>query len=74
MARVLRRIGRTVGQIVIVTANGRGQQDRIVGRAVFPNFGQGGFTPTDLGLGAETTAAVLQPQASSTVGGPHYEA
>ena len=33
------------------------------GPAVFPNFGQGGFTPTDLGEGAETTAAVLARQA-----------
>ncbi|HEX7265967.1 MAG TPA: FtsX-like permease family protein, partial [Streptosporangiaceae bacterium] len=32
----------------------------IVGRAVFPNFGQGGFTPTDLGQGALTTATVLK--------------
>ena len=30
-----------------------------MGRAVFPNFGQGSFTPTDLGEGAETTAAGL---------------
>jgi hypothetical protein len=70
---VLRRIGRTVGQLVTVTASGHRQQDRIVGQAVFPNFGQGSFTPTDLGLGAETTAAVLQPQAFSPGGGPHYD-
>ena len=35
-----------------------------MGQAVFPNFGQGSFTPTDLGEGAETTAAVLGPQAA----------
>ena len=69
---VLRRIGRTVGQLVTVTVNGHRQQDRIVGRAVFPNFGQGSFTPTDLGLGAETTAAFLK-QAFSPGGGPHYD-
>ena len=46
-----------------VTVYGRRIQDRIVGQAVFPNFGQGSFTPTDLGEGAETTAAVLGPQA-----------
>jgi hypothetical protein len=34
-----------------------------VGRAVFPDFGQGSFTPTDLGQGAVTTAAVLRAQA-----------
>jgi hypothetical protein len=33
-----------------------------VGRAVFPNFGQGSFTPTDLGQGAQTTAAVLKTE------------
>ena len=35
----------------------------ITGSAVFPYFGQGSFTPTDVGKGAEITAAVLAPQA-----------
>jgi FtsX-like permease family len=62
----LRRIGRHVGQAVTVTVvGGRRLRDRIVGRAVFPNFGQGGFTPTDLGQGAQTTAAALQPLAAA---------
>jgi hypothetical protein len=69
---VLHRISRTVGQLVTVTVNGHRELDRIVGRAVFPNFGQGSFTPTNLGVGAETTAAVLQGQASFTGRGPHY--
>lgn len=60
---VLRRIGRHVGQSVTVTVNGHQMVDRIVGQAVFPNFGQGSFTPTDLGEGAETTAAVFNSQA-----------
>ena len=34
----------------------------IVGRAIFPYFGQGSFTPTDLGEGALVTAATLTPQ------------
>jgi len=59
----LRQIGRHVGQTVTVTVSGRTLRARIVGRAVFPNFGQGSFTPTDLGQGAETTAAVLKAQA-----------
>ena len=59
----LRQIGRHVGQTVTVTVSGRTLRERIVGRAVFPNFGQGSFTPTDLGQGAETTAAVLKAQA-----------
>jgi hypothetical protein len=56
----LRQIGRRVGQTVTVTIDRRQLRARIVGRAVFPNFGRGGFTPTDLGQGAQTTAAVLQ--------------
>jgi hypothetical protein len=57
----LRQIGRHVGQTVTVTVDRRQLRARIVGRAVFPNFGQGSFTPTDLGQGALTTAAVLKP-------------
>jgi hypothetical protein len=60
----LHDLGLHVGQEVPVTVNERRIQDRIVGQAVFPNFGQGSFTPTDLGEGAETTAAVLGPQAT----------
>ena len=63
-ASTLRQIGRHVGQTVTVTVSGRPLRQRIVGRAVFPNFGQGGFTPTDLGQGAQTTAAVLKPDAA----------
>jgi ABC-type lipoprotein release transport system permease subunit len=58
---VLRRIGRRVGQSVTVTISRRHESVRIVGRAVFPDFGQGGFTPTDLGNGAETAAPLLVP-------------
>ena len=61
-ASTLRRFGLRAGEPVTVTASGRQIRDRVVGEAVFPNFGQGAFTPTDLGEGAETTAAVLQPQ------------
>jgi FtsX-like permease family len=59
----LRDLGLRMGQRVTVTVSGHSMPDRIVGSAVFPDFGQGSFTPTDLGQGAETTAAVLQPQA-----------
>jgi putative ABC transport system permease protein len=58
---VLRRTGRRVGQSVTVTIGRRHESVRIVGRAVFPDFGQGGFTPTDLGNGAETAASLLAP-------------
>ena len=64
---VLRRIGRHLGQSVPVTINGRRQLARIVGRAIFPNFGQGSFTPTDLGQGAEMVASLFAP-----AGQPRY--
>ena len=48
----LRRLGLKVGDPVTVTVGGHRLRDRIVGRAVFPNFGQGSFTPTDSGAGA----------------------
>ena len=60
----LRQIGRHVGQTVTMTVSGHRLRERIVARAVFPDFGQGGFTPTDLGQGALTTAAVLKPEAA----------
>jgi hypothetical protein len=61
----LRQIGRHVGQSVTVTVSGRQRREQIVGRAVFPNIGGGSFTPTDLGQGAETTTALLDPQAAA---------
>jgi putative ABC transport system permease protein len=57
----LRQLGRQVGEWVTFTVNGDPLRARVVGRAVFPNFGQGSFTSTDLGQGAQTTAAVLEP-------------
>jgi hypothetical protein len=61
----LRQIGRHVGQLVTITVNGHPLHERIVGRAVFPDIGGGSFTPTDLGQGAETTAALLNSQTGS---------
>jgi ABC-type lipoprotein release transport system permease subunit len=55
----LRRIGRHVGQMVTMTVSGRRLRERIVGRAVFPDFGQGAFTPTDLGEGAQMSIQQL---------------
>ncbi len=66
---VLRRAGTDLGQPVPVSASGgRAMPAVIVGRAVFPNFGQGSFTPTDLGEGAVVTAATLEPQSSAANG------
>jgi hypothetical protein len=67
-ASTLRQFGLHVGDMVTVTVPGQRLRDRIVGEAVFPNFGQGSFTPTDLGVGAETTAAVMRPQAGPGAG------
>jgi hypothetical protein len=68
----LSRLRLRVGEPVTVSIGGRRFRDRIVGRAVFPNFGQGGLTPTDLGEGAETTAAVVQPMVAAS-GGRGFE-
>jgi hypothetical protein len=68
----MRRLGLRMGEPVTVTVGTRRIRDRIVGRAVFLNFGQGSFTPTDLGEGAETTVAAVQPQTASG-GAPGYE-
>jgi putative ABC transport system permease protein len=69
---VLRLVGKDLGQTVVVTTAGRGKEPAsIVGRAVFPYFGQGSFTPTDLGEGALVTASLLEPQ-SSAANGPGY--
>jgi len=59
----LRQIGRHVGQTVAVTIDDHPLRKQIVGRAVFPNFGQGGFTPTDLGQGAQMSIQPLAPAA-----------
>jgi len=59
----LRQTGARVGQAVpVAIGGGRVERTVIVGRAIFPYFGQGSFTPTDLGQGAVVTAAALEPQ------------
>jgi hypothetical protein len=62
---VLRQAGLRVGQHVRVAAAGRPVTMRITGSAVFPFFGQGSFTPTDLGQGAIAPAAVLAAESGS---------
>ena len=61
----LRRLHLQVGDDVATTVNGRRTSLHIVGRAVFPHFGQGSFAATDLGEGALLTAKALSPPASS---------
>ena len=70
---ILRRLGLRVGQQAQLNVSGHRSTARIVGTAVFPYFDQGDFTPTDLGEGAETTAALLRPQTSDLGGGSGHE-
>jgi hypothetical protein len=64
-ASVLSQHGLRIGQSVPVSLGGPARPMRIVGSAVFPFFGQGSFTPTDVGLGAETTGGPLMAQADT---------
>lgn len=66
----LRQIGGHVGQTITVTVNGHQLREQIVGRAVFPNFGRGGFTPTDLGQGAQMSIPPLADPAKPGLGFP----
>lgn len=58
----LSRIHRSLGDTVPVAVNGQTRPMRIVGRAVFPTFGQGSFEPTDLGEGAALTTEAMPLQ------------
>lgn len=58
--RTLRALGRAIGDTVTAEFEGVERRPmRIVGRAVFPRFGQGIFLPTGLGDGALVTADVI---------------
>jgi putative ABC transport system permease protein len=61
-----------LGQYLNISASGRARPVQVVGRAVFPYFGQGSFTPTDLGQGALVPASLLAAQAASAAGEPGY--
>ncbi|MGH2793235.1 MAG: FtsX-like permease family protein [Actinomycetota bacterium] len=62
----LRDVRRRVGQTLGVVTEAGPRTMKIVGRAVFPQFGLGSFTPTGLGDGALTTAAGLHPEADGS--------
>jgi hypothetical protein len=57
----LRLAHHRIGQTVAVTVNGRTAAMQIVGRAVFPFFGRGTFTTTDLGEGAAVSPQLFPP-------------
>ena len=73
---VLRQLGLRVGQrVTVATPLDPRATMLITGSAVFPYFGQGSFTPTDAGEGAETTAHVLAQQDAASqpgVGGYNF--
>jgi len=70
---VLREAGKNIGQSVpVAPAGSRPAPATIVGRAIFPYFGQGGYTTTDLGEGAVVTPAALMPQSSAAAAGAGY--
>ena len=70
---VLRQIGKSIGQSVpVAPAGSPAAPAAIVGRAIFPYFGQGGYTTTDLGEGAVVTPAALMPQSSAAAAGSGY--
>jgi hypothetical protein len=64
----MRAGGITLGQVIDVSASARAGRARVVGTAVFPYFGQGSFTPTDLGRGALVPASMLAAQAERASG------
>jgi hypothetical protein len=66
---VLRQFGLRVGQHVTVDTPEGSRPMLITGSAVFPYFGQGSFTSTDVGEGAETVASVLAEQQTASNGG-----
>ena len=69
---VLRQLGLRAGQHVRVSAAGRTSNPQITGTAIFPYFGQGSFTATDLGTGAIAAVPSLDPQARAASHSPGY--
>ena len=58
-----------LGQAIEVSASGpTPRRVALVGKATFPSFGQGSFTPTDLGQGALVPASMLAEQAEEASG------
>ena len=68
----LRKAGGNVGDTVDVTVGRDSRRMTVVGRAVFPGLGRGGFPQTGLGEGVWTTATALQPPADPQAQGEPY--
>jgi ABC-type lipoprotein release transport system permease subunit len=60
-ARTLRQARASVGGMVDVQVGDVARRLQVSGRAIFPDFERGGFTATDLGVGAAATSQLLHP-------------
>ena len=58
-AGTMRQLHTRIGGWVTLSSSSGPRHMKVVGEAVFPSFGRGSFTPTDLGEGAVTTAGVV---------------
>ncbi|HWW55186.1 MAG TPA: FtsX-like permease family protein, partial [Acidimicrobiales bacterium] len=58
-ASTLRQAGASVGGMVDVQVGDVVRRLQVSGRAIFPDFERGGFTATDLGVGAAATSQLL---------------
>jgi ABC-type lipoprotein release transport system permease subunit len=61
-ASTLRRARASVGGTVDVQVGDVVRRLQVSGRAIFPDFERGGFTATDLGVGAAATSQLLHPK------------
>lgn len=68
----LRKAGGRVGEVIDVTLGKDSRRMTVVGRAVFPGLGRGGFPQTGLGEGVWTTANALQPPPDPQAEGEPY--
>jgi hypothetical protein len=68
----LRRVNGRLGGTVYVSLGTTGRRMTVVGRAVFPGLGRGGFPQTGLGDGVWTTANALAPPADPELGEEPY--
>jgi hypothetical protein len=60
-ATTLRQARASVGGMVDVQVGDVVRRLQVSGRAIFPDFERGGFTATDLGVGAAATSQLLHP-------------
>lgn len=57
--RTMHQLGVSIGDTVKASVNSKARSFKVVGRAIFPALGKGGFEPTGLGEGAAVTVEEL---------------